>query len=81
MIASGAASSPWPLPDASAAGLSRDHCNHGPQDPGRDLAEMAARATAALTSNDELLLADIVVAECLCALESFYERPASVSLS
>ncbi len=36
---------------------------------------MAARATAALASADELLLADLVVAECVCVLESFYEVP------
>ena len=34
---------------------------------------MAARATAALTAADELLLADLVVAECVYVLESFYE--------
>lgn len=34
---------------------------------------MAARATAALAGDDELLLADLVVAECVYVLESFYE--------
>jgi len=34
---------------------------------------MAARATAALASEEELLLADLVVAECVYVLESFYE--------
>ncbi|MBV9415287.1 MAG: PIN domain-containing protein, partial [Solirubrobacterales bacterium] len=35
--------------------------------------EMAARATAALAAAGELLLADLVVAECVYVLESFYE--------
>jgi predicted nucleic-acid-binding protein len=34
---------------------------------------MAARATAALAGADQLLLADLVVAECVYVLESFYE--------
>jgi len=34
---------------------------------------MATRATAALNAADDLLLADIVVAECTYVLESFYE--------
>jgi predicted nucleic-acid-binding protein len=34
---------------------------------------MAARATAALTSAEELMLADVIVAECVYVLESFYE--------
>ena len=34
---------------------------------------MAARATAALAKSDELLLADLIVAECVDVLESFYE--------
>jgi hypothetical protein len=34
---------------------------------------MAARATAALAAAEELLLADLIVAECACVLESFYE--------
>ena len=34
---------------------------------------MAARASAALCAADELLLADLVVAECVCMLESYYE--------
>jgi predicted nucleic-acid-binding protein len=34
---------------------------------------MAARASAALAAADELLLADLVVAECVYVLESFYE--------
>jgi len=38
-----------------------------------DPPEMAARATAALAEAEELLLADLVVAECVYVLESFYE--------
>jgi predicted nucleic-acid-binding protein len=34
---------------------------------------MAARATAALAAAEELLLTDLVVAECVYVLESFYE--------
>jgi predicted nucleic-acid-binding protein len=34
---------------------------------------MAARATAALASAEELMLADVVIAECVYVLESFYE--------
>jgi predicted nucleic-acid-binding protein len=34
---------------------------------------MAARATAALAAAEELLLADLVVAECVYVLESFHE--------
>ncbi len=34
---------------------------------------MAERATAALTSEGPLLLADLVLAECVYVLESFYE--------
>lgn len=34
---------------------------------------MAARATAALAQEDDLLLTDLVVAECVYVLESFYE--------
>jgi predicted nucleic-acid-binding protein len=34
---------------------------------------MAARATALLAGDDELLLSDLVVAECVYVLESFYE--------
>jgi predicted nucleic-acid-binding protein len=34
---------------------------------------LAARATDALAATDELLLADLVVAECVYVLESFYE--------
>ncbi len=40
-----------------------------------DPPDMAARATAALAGADELLLADLVVAECVYVLESFYEVP------
>ena len=36
---------------------------------------MAVRATAALASGEELLLADLVLAECVYVLESFYEVP------
>lgn len=38
-----------------------------------DPADMAARATAALASEEELLLTDLVLAECVYVLESFYE--------
>lgn len=38
-----------------------------------DPPEMAARATAALAAADELLLVDLVVAECVYVLESFYD--------
>jgi predicted nucleic-acid-binding protein len=34
---------------------------------------MAARATAALAAGERLLLADLVLAECVYVLESFYE--------
>lgn len=34
---------------------------------------MAARATAALATGERLLLADLVLAECVYVLESFYE--------
>ena len=34
---------------------------------------MAARATAALAGEEELLLTDLVLAECVYVLESFYE--------
>jgi predicted nucleic-acid-binding protein len=34
---------------------------------------MAAKATSALSSAEQLLLADLVVAECVYVLESFYE--------
>jgi len=37
--------------------------------------EMAARATAYLQSEDELLLTDLVAAETVYVLESFYEAP------
>jgi len=36
---------------------------------------MVARATAVLASGEELLLADLIVAECVYVLESFYEVP------
>ena len=38
-----------------------------------DPPEMATRATAALRGADELMLADVVVAECVYVLESYYE--------
>jgi predicted nucleic-acid-binding protein len=38
-----------------------------------DPPEIATRATAALASGDQLLLADLVLAECVYVLESFYE--------
>lgn len=40
-----------------------------------DPPEMAARATKALAGADGLLLADLIVAECVYVLESFYEVP------
>jgi predicted nucleic acid-binding protein len=40
-----------------------------------DPAEMAARATAYLSSERELFLTDLVVAETVSVLESFYEAP------
>jgi predicted nucleic acid-binding protein len=40
-----------------------------------DPPEMAARATAALASGEDLLLTDLVLAECVYVLESFYEVP------
>jgi len=38
-----------------------------------DPPELAARATAALEAETDLLLVDLVVAECVYVLESFYE--------
>ena len=38
-----------------------------------DPLEMAARATAALGREEQLLLADLVLAECVYVLESYYE--------
>jgi predicted nucleic-acid-binding protein len=38
-----------------------------------DPPEMAKRATAALTSGEDLLLAELILAECVYVLESFYE--------
>ena len=38
-----------------------------------DPPEPAARATTALASGEQLLLADLVLAECVYVLESFYE--------
>jgi predicted nucleic-acid-binding protein len=40
-----------------------------------DPPEMAARATAYLRSESELFLADLIVAETVYVLESFYEAP------
>jgi predicted nucleic-acid-binding protein len=40
-----------------------------------DPPEMAARASAALATDEELLLADLILAECVYVLESFYEVP------
>jgi predicted nucleic-acid-binding protein len=40
-----------------------------------DPADMAARATAFLAEADELLLADLIVAETIYVLESFYKAP------
>jgi predicted nucleic acid-binding protein len=42
-----------------------------------DPPEMAARATALLAGGEQLLLADLVLAECVFVLESFYEVPRS----
>lgn len=42
-----------------------------------DPPEMAARATAVLAGPGPLLLADLIVAECVYVLESFYEVPRS----
>lgn len=36
---------------------------------------MAVRATASLAGAEQLLLADLIVAECVYVLESFYEVP------
>ena len=40
-----------------------------------DPSDQAARATAALASGEALLLTDLVLAECVYVLESFYEVP------
>lgn len=40
-----------------------------------DPPELAARATRALSGPGPLLLADLVVAECVYVLEAFYEHP------
>ena len=40
-----------------------------------DPSDMAARATAFLADADELLLSDLIVAETVYVLESFYEVP------
>ena len=40
-----------------------------------DPSEMAARATAYLRGTDELLLTDVIAAETVYVLESFYETP------
>jgi predicted nucleic-acid-binding protein len=40
-----------------------------------DPADMAARASAYLEAEHELLLADLIVAETIYVLESFYETP------
>ncbi|MBS9532576.1 PIN domain-containing protein [Mycobacterium sp. M1] len=42
-----------------------------------DPPEMAARATAYLETEPELLLADLIVAETVYVLESFYQAPRS----
>ncbi len=42
-----------------------------------DPADMAARATAFLAGANELLLADLIVAETIYVLESFYQAPRS----
>ena len=43
-----------------------------------DPSEMAAQATAYLSSSSELLLTDLVVAETVYVLESFYKAPREV---
>jgi predicted nucleic acid-binding protein len=40
-----------------------------------DPPEMARRATALLASGERLLLADLILAECVYVLESFYDVP------
>jgi predicted nucleic acid-binding protein len=40
-----------------------------------DPPEMARRATGLLASGERLLLADLILAECVCVLESFYVVP------
>jgi predicted nucleic acid-binding protein len=40
-----------------------------------DPADMAGRATALLASGERLLLVDLILAECVYVLESFYEVP------
>lgn len=40
-----------------------------------DPPDQAAKATAALASGEALLLTDLVLAECVYVLESFYEVP------
>jgi len=40
-----------------------------------DPPDMARRATAVLASGERLLLADLILAECVYVLESFYEVP------
>jgi predicted nucleic acid-binding protein len=40
-----------------------------------DPPEQAARATRLLAQTEQLLLADLIVAEIVCVLESFYEVP------
>jgi predicted nucleic-acid-binding protein len=47
-----------------------------------DPPEMAAKATAALAGEQDLLLTDLVLAECVYVLESFYEveRPRVANL-
>jgi predicted nucleic acid-binding protein len=40
-----------------------------------DPPDMAKRATAVLAENEQLLLCDLVLAECVYVLESFYEVP------
>jgi predicted nucleic acid-binding protein len=42
-----------------------------------DPADQGARATALLAAADSLLLSDVIVAETVYVLESFYEQPAS----
>ena len=45
-----------------------------------DPPKLAARATAILTEAGPLLLADLILAECVYVLESFYEvKPASIA--
>ena len=63
-----------PEPTAPDGGTERLHRHQRPDPaPHRRSARVAARATAALADADELLLTDVVLAECVYGLGSFYE--------